>query len=144
MRSFIKIISESEAAKVYHGSSGPDLATYYPFFVSRDIDVAAGYARDRGGVVFEFDYLPTKTGNFSDINRIGSRLGLDVDSSMTYELISPNVNPDSEMVIRALVAEGFDSVEFWDFAIDEDFKEVPAIAILTQGVITNPRKLDNI
>lgn len=108
------------------------------FFVSTDISVAAAYAEDRGGPVYSFRYQPQRTATSEIVIRLANRLGIDVEEAPVYELLSPNVRHDAARVIKALQSEGYDSVEFWDFAPNDNFKEVPAIAVLSPGVLSDP------
>jgi len=138
MRNFINIVEN--VSIVYHGGGRQFTGQlYFPFFVSRDIEVAESYAIDRGGEVYCFNYHPQKTADAGVVDEVAQSLGIGDDQMPTYEFLSPNVYHRAQEIIDQLVHDGYDTVEFWDFAPSSDFNEVPAIAVLRAGVLSEGR-----
>lgn len=141
MRNFIKIVESGQT--VYHGSRGP-LSPYLPFFVTPDFAVARAYADDRGGHVYSFSFHPTRVASTDDIRAAADKVGLDHDNDPTYALVSPNVDPEATKVIAMLRDQGFDCAEFWDYAPDNEFKEVPAIVVFDHDALSSPTLMESV
>lgn len=126
---------------VYHGGTyNPNVGPNFPLFVSPDPAVSESYATDRGrgrGRLIEFEYTPRKVATAQDIDRIAKPIfGEQFSEQSTFSMLDPNIGGElSDKVLDQLDAEGFDAVEFKDFAMDSDFEEVPAMAILAPSAI---------
>ncbi len=138
MRDLIQIIESGQT--VYHGGSDP--LSYFPIFVTPDIEAARAYAEDRGGHLYSFSYHPSRVAGEADIRAAADELGLDHDQDATYVLVSPNVDTNANRVIAVLRGQGYDSAEFNDFAPNDDFKEIPAIVIFDHGALSSPVLLE--
>lgn len=135
---------------VYHGGTlEPGADFRFPLFVAEDRPTAQSYADDRGrgkGRVLPLQYHPNKPATAADVSRIAKRIlpAAELEQASTFSLIDPEFGGEgAEKVVAALKAEGFDAVEFLDFAIDADEATVPTKAIISSSAISHPSRAAN-
>jgi hypothetical protein len=139
MRKYIDILETPLV--VYHGGQ---LTEHYPIFVAPDIEVARSYANDRKGKLYSFVIDTKHMGNQDDVEHAANSLGLNDSSISTSELLSPMRNSDATLIIKELIDRGFNSIMFWDHAMDNDFKEVEAIAVFRPEVLSSPMLVEKL
>ena len=135
MRNWIDLFENEVPPIVYHGGQASS-PLHFPFFVTPHRDMALSYANDRQGTVQAFIFHPLKIATQYDVETIADALQIDHSSIATYELVSPNVNQDANVIIEHLLDQGYDAVSFMDYSMSNDFDQYPAYAVLQASVLS--------
>lgn len=128
---------------VYHGSRDEISGDIRPpFFVTTHYEMARSYALHRqhgsGGQVTAFDLSPkAKICDVQTLDALATEHGVDHEGCHSSDLLAEESY--REIILPALLENGYDAVFMHDFGYHCDFSEEPTYIVLNPKVLTNAR-----
>lgn len=136
----IEFMESHMGIAVYHGGRSPFMSgpIETPFFCTPVLKMARTYAWERGygnGAVFEFELNSTKVAIEGTIFEVAKEMGISIDDRAAYELVSPQIMNEAEIMIEELLHRGFECAFIPDLAADCPFTEHDAYCVLNPAIL---------